>query len=86
VEENVVEPAVPDPGDIVGTAVLTGTGRVAGPTCVELASVEVPAELLAVANALKKFGTSPDAMVYVPDVLDVEALRGSLVNTGLVPL
>ena len=25
-EENVVEPAVPDPGDIVGTAILTGTG------------------------------------------------------------
>jgi len=25
----------------------------AGPTCVELASAEVPAELLAVANALK---------------------------------
>ena len=27
-EENVVEPAVPDPGDIVGTAILTGTGVV----------------------------------------------------------
>ena len=69
---------------------LTVPGTVAadtaGPTCVELASVEVPAELLAVAKALKKFGTSPDVMVYVPDVLDVEALRGSLVSTGLVPL
>lgn len=52
----------------------------------ELASAEVPAELVAVANALKKFGTSEVVMVYVPDELDVEALRGSLVNTGLVPL
>jgi hypothetical protein len=41
---------------------------------------------VAVANALKKFGTSADVIVYVPDELVVEALRGSLVNTGLVPL
>jgi hypothetical protein len=40
-----------------GTAPAAAT---AGPTCVELASVDVPAELVAVAKALKKFGTSID--------------------------
>jgi hypothetical protein len=54
---------VPEVGAIVGAEVFTGAGRVAGPTCVELASVEVPAELLAVAKALKKFGTSADTIV-----------------------
>jgi hypothetical protein len=51
----------------VALSELTVPGTVAtetaGPTCVELASVEVPAELLAVAKALKKFGTSADTMV-----------------------
>jgi hypothetical protein len=73
---------------VVGILVFTGTktGATAGPTCVELTSVEVPAELVAVANALKNFVASSCTIVYVPDALDVEALRGSLVNTGFVPL
>ena len=54
---------MPEVGAIVGAEVFTGAGRVAGPTCRELASVEVPAELLAVAKALKKFGTSADTIV-----------------------
>jgi len=51
----------------VAVSELTVPGTVvvatAGPTCAELASADVPAELLAVANALKKFGTSADTMV-----------------------
>jgi hypothetical protein len=74
---------------VVGALVFAGTrttGAGVGPTCVELASVEVPAELVAVANALKNFVASSDVMVYVPEAPVVEALRGSLVSTGLVPL
>jgi hypothetical protein len=51
--------------DAVSELTVPGTvaAETAGPTCVELASAEVPAELLAVANALKKFGTSADTIV-----------------------
>ena len=63
VHEYVVTPAVPDVGVTAGATVFTGASATAGPTCVELASVDVPAELLAVANALKKFGTSADVIV-----------------------
>jgi len=53
VVEYVVAPAVPEEGVTEGATVFTGAAATAGPTCVEPTSVDVPAELLAVAYALK---------------------------------